>query len=299
MRHADNLTVRPDDLIFDNVSLNFGGKSVLHGLSFRVPAGGCVALMGASGSGKTSVLKLAAQLLTPTAGRVSGGGRISMQFQEPRLLPWRNAAENVNLVLSDTAKTLPESLTWLTSVDLRDAVGLYPDELSGGMAQRVALCRALAAPADTVLLDEPFRGLDPDTRHRVMTVVRQATCAAGRTLLLVTPAEEDAILHAATNKSRMERSNTNDYKQSVTAEANLRDMAELLAKQRQEKEPLIHCGVYLDIAATDTEKLRTARDTVTRNTILLTSTAFSLLQSEPSVRAHHCPSEHLCVRPGT
>ena len=61
----------------------------------------------------------------------------------------------------------------------------------------------------------------------------------------------------------MERSNTNDYKQSVTAEANLRDMAELLAKQRQEKgQPLIHCGVYLDIAATDTEKLRTARDTV-------------------------------------
>ena len=78
----------------------------------------------------------------------------------------------------------------------------------------------------------------------------------------VTPAEEDAILHAATNKSRMERSNTNDYKQSVTAEANLRDMAELLAKQRQEKEPLIHCGVYLDIAAADMEKLRTARDTV-------------------------------------
>ena len=78
----------------------------------------------------------------------------------------------------------------------------------------------------------------------------------------VTPAEEDAILHAATNKSRMERSNTNDYKQSVTAEANLRDMAELLAKQRQEKEPLIHCGVYLDIAAADTEKLRAARDTV-------------------------------------
>ena len=78
----------------------------------------------------------------------------------------------------------------------------------------------------------------------------------------VTPAEEDAILHAATNKSRMERSNTNDYKQSVTAEANLRDMAELLAKQRQEKEPLIHCDVYLDIAAADMEKLRTARDTV-------------------------------------
>ena len=91
----------------------------------------------------------------------------------------------------------------------------------------------------------------------------------------VTPA---AILHAATNKSRMERSNTNDYKQSVTAEANLRDMAELLAKQRQEKEPLIHCGVYLDIAATDTEKLRAARDTVSAQLVRSRMGADPLLQ---------------------
>ena len=78
----------------------------------------------------------------------------------------------------------------------------------------------------------------------------------------VTPAEEDAILHAAANKSRMERSNTNDVKQSVTAEANLRDMTEMMTKQRQEKEPLIHCAVYMDITAADTDKLRTARDTI-------------------------------------
>jgi len=78
----------------------------------------------------------------------------------------------------------------------------------------------------------------------------------------VTPAEEDAIFHAATNKNRMERSNTNDYKQSVNAEAALRDMAELLIKQRQEKEPLIHCAVYADISAPDMEHLKTLRDTV-------------------------------------
>lgn len=78
----------------------------------------------------------------------------------------------------------------------------------------------------------------------------------------VTPAEEDAILHAAANKSRMERSNSSDLKQSVTAEENLRDMTELLAKQRQEKEPLIHCAVYLDMAARDMEQLRALRDTV-------------------------------------
>ncbi len=192
MRHADTLTAKADALTFDGVELAFGGKTVLRGLSFRIPAGGCVALMGASGSGKTSVLRLGARLLSPTAGTVSGGGRISMQFQEPRLLPWRNAAENVNLVLSDTRKSLPESHAWLASVGLRDAANLYPDELSGGMAQRVALCRALAAPTDTVLLDEPFRGLDPDTRLRIMEIVRKATCAAGRTLLLVTHAEDEA-----------------------------------------------------------------------------------------------------------
>ena len=171
MRHADNLTARPDDLIFDNVSLNFGGKSVLHGLSFRVPAGGCVALMGASGSGKTSVLKLAAQLLTPTAGRVSGGGRISMQFQEPRLLPWRNAAENVNLVLSDTAKTLPESLTWLTSVDLRDAAGLYPDELSGGEMQRVAIARMLTKKTPVIVFDDSLSAVDTQTDEKIRSAL--------------------------------------------------------------------------------------------------------------------------------
>ena len=101
----------------------------------------------------------------------------------------------------------------------------------------------------------------------------------------VTPAEEDAILHAATNKSRMERSNTNDYKQSVTAEANLRDMAELLAKQRQEKEPLIHCGVYLDIAAADTEKLRTARDTVSAQLVRSRMGADPLLLAKTIPRA--------------
>ena len=78
----------------------------------------------------------------------------------------------------------------------------------------------------------------------------------------VTPAEEDAILHAAANKSRMERSNTADLKQSVTAEAKLRDVMELVESQRQEQEPLIHCAVYLDLSAPDTEQLHTLRDTV-------------------------------------
>ena len=78
----------------------------------------------------------------------------------------------------------------------------------------------------------------------------------------VTPAEEDAILHAAANKSRMERSNVNDLKQSVTAEAKLRDVVGLVESQRQEQEPLIHCAVYLNIAADSPEKLRAAREVI-------------------------------------
>lgn len=83
----------------------------------------------------------------------------------------------------------------------------------------------------------------------------------------VTSAEEDAILHAAANKSRMERSNTSNLKQSVTAEAKLRDVVDLVEKQRQEQEPLIHCAVYLDIAADGPERLRTARDTISAQLI--------------------------------
>lgn len=179
----------PTDLVFDRVSLSFGDKQVLRELSFRVAAGGRLVLMGASGGGKTSVLRLAAGLLTPSGGRIEGGGRASVQFQEPRLLPWLTAAENINVVLSDTKKTLPTAISWLERVELAEAADLYPDELSGGMAQRVALCRALAAPADVLLLDEPFRGLDEGTKQRVMEMV--ARFLGERTLLLTThdPAE--------------------------------------------------------------------------------------------------------------
>lgn len=178
------------DLIFDRVSLSFGDNEVLHELSFRVRAGERLVLMGPSGGGKTSILRLAAHLIRPTTGSVWGGGILSMQFQEPRLLPWRTAAENVDLVLSDTKKTLPAAIEWLERVGLGTAASLYPDELSGGMAQRVALCRALAAPHDTLLLDEPFRGLDGETKRQVMEVVEQATL--GKALLLVTHDEQEA-----------------------------------------------------------------------------------------------------------
>ena len=178
-------------LDMSHVDLRFDGKTVLSDFNLSLEEGEHIALMGASGSGKTSILRLAAGLIKPTKGKITrGASRISMQFQEARLLPDRTAAENVNVVLSDKRDTLDEAREWLGRVGLADAADLYPDELSGGMAQRVALARVLAYRGDLLLLDEPFRGLDTTTREAIMELV--ATETRDRAVILVTHDEWEA-----------------------------------------------------------------------------------------------------------
>ena len=179
---------------FDSVSLSFGENAVLTDLTLSVPAGTHIALMGPSGCGKSTVLNLAAGLLTPSAGAVRvEAKRVSYVFQEPRLLPARTAAENVNAVLGDRKATFPEAAVWLERVGLADAAGKYPAELSGGMRQRVNIARALAYGGDLLLLDEPLQGLDEARRDDVLALIREH--AAGRTLLLATHdrAEAEAL----------------------------------------------------------------------------------------------------------
>ncbi len=174
-----------DLLTLQNVSLSFGEKQVLHDLTLSLKPGESRVIMGSSGIGKTSLLRLCAGLLKPDSGHIQcHAARISMQFQEPRLLPWLTAAENVNTVLSDKRDTLPEAMEFLSMVGLSEAAELYPSELSGGMAQRVALARALAFRGELYLLDEPFRGLDEALRDDMISLVIEKTKDAG--LLLVT-----------------------------------------------------------------------------------------------------------------
>ena len=111
-------------------------------------------------------------------------------FQEPRLLPWRTAAENVNAVLSDRAQTMPQARAWLERLELGEAAEQYPAALSGGMQQRVAIARALAYDAPVLLLDEPFRALDAALRARVIACIAAET--QGRTLVLATHDTADA-----------------------------------------------------------------------------------------------------------
>ena len=175
-----------------DVSVRYGEKPVLAGCSLRLAPGDRVALMGPSGCGKTTLLRICLSLLAPDAGSVRNEARRpAAVFQEPRLLPWRTAAENVNAVLSDGPETMPEALRWLALLELREAAGLYPKELSGGMQQRVSLARALAYRPDLLVLDEPFKGLDEALHRRVTELV--SASAESAALLLATHSEEEAL----------------------------------------------------------------------------------------------------------
>ncbi len=172
-------------LDFSNVTLTYGEHTVLKSFDLHLAKGEKKVIMGASGQGKTSILRLATGLIAPTQGRViNAAHRVAIQFQEPRLFPNLTALENVNVVLSDKNETLATAMEWLSLVELSDAADLLPSELSGGMAQRVALARALAFGGDLYLLDEPFRGLDTQLKERMMSLVLEKVSDAS--LLLIT-----------------------------------------------------------------------------------------------------------------
>ena len=180
-------------ITIDRLTLSYGRQQVLKDCSLQVEPGSRVALMGPSGCGKTSLINVIAGLLTPDSGKVSVNGKVSYVFQEPALFPWLTAVDNINVVLSDGPETLPRAEQLLEAVGLSDCRDKYPHQLSGGQKQRIAICRALAYGGDILLLDEPLKGLDADTRDQVSALLRQEW--AGKTLLLVThdPSEAQSL----------------------------------------------------------------------------------------------------------
>ena len=198
-----------------NVRMAYGDKTVFDGLSLAFPERGMFAILGPSGRGKTTLLRLIAGLETPQSGSVSipKDARIAFCFQEDRLLPFKTVLENVLLAVSyscepKVSKGRPESPLagrwgrapsperiavakhWIKKVGLAGEENAYPASLSGGMKRRASLARALAFDAPILLMDEPFRALDDATHAEMLSLVKEA--AKDRLLLLVTHDEADA-----------------------------------------------------------------------------------------------------------
>jgi len=193
----------------DDVGVYFGARSdgveALGGVNLEIAAGSFTAVIGPNGCGKSTLLRLVAGLLEPTGGTVMvdgsvprpGDGRAGLGFQQPRLIPWRSTIDNVALPLElagvPAAERRARASEALDRVGLTAAASLRPRELSGGMAQRAAIARALIGDPPVLLLDEPFSALDALTRETFNHELQRLWMERPRTVVFVTHSVSEAV----------------------------------------------------------------------------------------------------------
>lgn len=183
-----------------------GSIDALRDVDLAVGEGEFVTILGPSGCGKSTLLKLAAGLLTPTRGQIDVGGvpvkgpsrDIGVAFQKPTLLPWRTVLDNV-LLPSETAgergaDAERRARELLDLVGLRDFAGNYPNELSGGMQQRVGLARMLQRDPRLLLMDEPFAALDAMTREALTLELQRIWMRDRKSVLFITHSIAEAVM---------------------------------------------------------------------------------------------------------
>jgi len=193
----------------ENVSHRFGeadgGLLALDGVSFSVEVGEFISIVGPSGCGKSTLLRIIAGLRAPTSGHVILDDRrvqgpsdgIGIVFQSPALMPWRTVLGNIELPvevkgLGRTAYR-QAALQLIALVGLKGFEGNYPFELSGGMQQRVALCRALICDPPVILMDEPFGALDALTREQMNLELQRIWLERKKTIVFVTHSIPEAV----------------------------------------------------------------------------------------------------------
>jgi len=175
---------------------------ILKDINFYLKEGEILTLIGPSGCGKSTILNIIASLIPATEGRVilKPGLKLGYIFQEPRLLPWRTVFKNVQLGLEDKglkATEMQEKIRkYLRLTGLADFENKYPHELSGGMQQRVALCRALVIEPSVLLMDEPFAALDAITRQHLESQVVDIVTKTGKSVIMVTHDIDEALVMA-------------------------------------------------------------------------------------------------------
>ncbi|OGX92044.1 ABC transporter ATP-binding protein [Hymenobacter coccineus] len=194
-------------LRIEHLGKQFGPQVVaLQDVSLQVQPSEIVALVGTSGCGKSTLLRIVAGLEAPGTGRVLINGApvvgphpaVGFLFQEPRLLPWLTVRQNVEFGIAHlpAAERAARSAGALARVGLADFAGAWPRQLSGGMAQRAAIARALVARPNLLLLDEPFSALDPFTKMDLQEHLLGIWADDRHTLVLVTHDLEEALVLA-------------------------------------------------------------------------------------------------------
>jgi NitT/TauT family transport system ATP-binding protein len=192
---------------FLGAGLTLGGRRILEGLDLDITPGEFICVVGASGCGKTSMLRMLAGLYPPSAGEVRLHGapirgpsrRTAIVFQDygKALLPWRNASGNVSLALEAIGMPRPQRperiVALLETVGLGTHATKFPAQLSGGMQQRLQIARALAQDPEVLLMDEPFGALDAMTRQALQDECLRLVRDSGKTVFFVTHDLEEAI----------------------------------------------------------------------------------------------------------
>lgn len=217
MSDATPRPVNPPLVELRNVTCGYADRIVLENVNITVPRGSVLALMGTSGGGKTTVLRLIGRQLAPIGGEVLFDGvdlatldepglyaarrRMGMLFQFGALFTDLSVFENVAFPLrehTDLSEAMLRDLVLmkLNAVGLRGARGLLPSQVSGGMARRVALARAIALDPDLIMYDEPFAGLDPISMSVAATLIKDLNAALGVTSIVVSHDVDETFLIA-------------------------------------------------------------------------------------------------------
>jgi phospholipid/cholesterol/gamma-HCH transport system ATP-binding protein len=213
VQHMAETTSHKPLILFESVHISFDEGEILRGISFEVCAGETKVLLGVSGSGKTVIMKLAAGLLRPEAGRIQVMGRdiglmsekelldfrrhFGFVFQEGALFDSMTVAENVAFRLREERASEEEIdsrvRTVLRFVELESTIDKFPSELSGGMRRRVSIARALVDNPPLVFYDSPTAGLDPVTSQSIITLIMRGRDLQGVTSLVATHRVQDAF----------------------------------------------------------------------------------------------------------
>lgn len=172
-----------------NLSKNFGDLSVYDHFNLDIKPNKVTTILGPSGCGKTTLLNMISGSLNLDSGSIEGVDKtkLSYLFQEPRLLPWLSAEDNIKFVLNENISVVDEKIkTYLSMVDMFSHKDAFPKELSGGMMQRVAIARAFAVDSSVLLMDEPFKSLDFELKLNLVKIFKKLWAKDQRTVVLVT-----------------------------------------------------------------------------------------------------------------